>query len=225
MKSVCSKGLALLLAVVLVLALGGCGNGKGYLPSQKATWGELCRHFQPEWFDSLPNEVQEEYDQILLKEAPHKDTENNEARLVAVTEVKKITDGQEKQKEYPVLALNSCRLYDTKNTESVGTVDLALMLLMQDNKMDFSSSVAVVSDEQPCKLTMVVALSDAGTGKYLAAQAGNFSVLNDVDGIVDSFEKLESGHDYTVQAIVVDQSENYDLADQALYLTKTVTTK
>ena len=91
--------------------------------------------------------------------------------------------------------------------------------------MDFSSSVAVVSDEQPCKLTMVVALSDAATGKYLAAQAGNFSVLNDVDGIVDSFEKLESRHDYTVQAIVVEQSENYDLADQALYLTKTVTTK
>ena len=69
MKSVCSKGLTLLLAAVLVLALGGCGNGKGYLPSQNATWGELCRHFQPEWFDSLPNEVQEEYDQILLKEA------------------------------------------------------------------------------------------------------------------------------------------------------------
>ena len=58
MKSVCSKGLALLLAAVLVLALGGCGNGKGYLPSQNATWGELCRHFQPEWFDSLPEEVQ-----------------------------------------------------------------------------------------------------------------------------------------------------------------------
>lgn len=224
MKNICSKGLTLLLAAVLVLALGGCKK-QAEAPSADATWGELCRHFQPEWFDSLPNEVQEEYDQILLKEAPHKDTENNEARLVAVTEVKKITDGQEKQKEHPVLALNSCRLYDTKNTESVGTVDLALMLLMQENKMDFSSSVAVVSDEQPCKLTMVVALSDAATGKYLAAQAGSFSVLNDVDGIVDSFEKLESGHDYTVQAIVVDQSENYDLADQALYLTKTVTTK
>ena len=101
MKSVCSKGLTLLLAAVLVLALGGCKK-QAEAPSADATWGELCRHFQPEWFDSLPNEVQEEYDQILLKEAPHKDTENNEARLVAVTEVKKITDGQEKQKEHPV---------------------------------------------------------------------------------------------------------------------------
>ena len=52
-------------ALKLVLALGGCGNGKGYLPSQNATWGELCRHFQSEWFDSLPDEVQPVPPQIM----------------------------------------------------------------------------------------------------------------------------------------------------------------
>ena len=80
MKSVCSKGLTLLLVAVLVLSLGGCGNGKGYLPSQNATGGELCRHFQSEWFDSLPEEVQAEYDQLLLNEIPPKreDSENPE---------------------------------------------------------------------------------------------------------------------------------------------------
>ena len=164
MKSVCSKGLALLLAAVLVLALGGCGNGKGYLPSQNATWGELCRHFQSEWFDSLPDEVQAEYDQLLLNEIPPKreDSENPETGR---EEAAIRSEGAEGYSVY-VVDEGAMTLPQSEVPEGI----ITLMMGLRAEKEAVGYRVSTFCDQEGAQVFLMVALMDAQTGEYLAVQ-------------------------------------------------------
>ena len=38
----------------LMFVLSGCQSSEAFRPSADDTWGDLCRKFEPEWFDALP---------------------------------------------------------------------------------------------------------------------------------------------------------------------------
>ncbi len=219
MKSVCSKGLALLLAavLVLVLALGGCGNGKGYLPSQNATWGELCRHFQSEWFDSLPEEVQAEYDQLLLNEIPPKreDSENPETGR---EEAAIRSEGAEGYSVY-VVDEGAMTLPQSKVPEGI----ITLMMGLRAEKEAVGYRVSTFCDQEGAQVFLMVALMDAQTGEYLAVQPYS-SAIDRMYQTEEAFAKLKSKTDYTVKAIAWVTASG-SVNNGALYAESSITTE
>lgn len=74
MKKKISKFLSLALAAIMSMSLSVSAFAaepvvEPYTPTEETTLGDVCRHFEPEWFASLPDEIQAQYDETLLKEA------------------------------------------------------------------------------------------------------------------------------------------------------------
>lgn len=223
--------LSILLCTLMTLSLSACRDSNTFRASKDSTWGDLCRQFQPEWFNALPAEIQQEYDELLLQETPpgnHGGDTLQPASIVAVVPIEKLDEEPEEEEEeddegYLVLERDACDLYG-EPSDNIGCITLDLQLAVQDKKMDFSAGVASMFEEDNCDLALIVALSDTSTKKYLAVHSGTFSLANDIDWIVSSFENLKSKHDYTVQAIVVAKTSQGTLGNEALYVEKTVTT-
>ena len=217
MKNICSKGLTLLLAVVLVLALGGCGNGKGYLPSQKATWGELCRHFQPEWFDSLPDEVQAEYDRLLLNEIPPKQ-EDSENPKTGREESAIRSEGAEGYSVY-VVDEGAMTLPQSEVPEGITT----LMMGLRAEEETVSYRVSTFCDQEGAQVFLMVALMDAQTGEYLAVQPYS-GAIDRMYQAEEAFAKLNSKTDYTVKVIAWVTASG-SVNNGALYAESSITTE
>lgn len=74
MKKSIIKMMSLILTVLTVMSLslptfaaGAHAKPKAepLTPTEDTTWGDICRHFNPEWFQTLPVEVQKQYDELL----------------------------------------------------------------------------------------------------------------------------------------------------------------
>ncbi len=217
MKSVCSKGLALLLAAVLVLALGGCGNGKGYLPSQNATWGELCRHFQSEWFDSLPDEVQAEYDSVILGEEPIK---KNRETVSASTPV--ISEKEPRNLDAKYYSDSEILSNPNQPDEEYSMVDLGVEISKQEKAVDYSVSVMLIG-HGAAEADTAFAIYDPEAQEYLDVCVGQ---AVDEKGWLreDSFTGLKRNHKYVIQAITAVQTEEGYREISPLYVEAEVTT-
>ena len=131
---------------------------------ENATWGELCRHFQSEWFDSLPDEVQAEYDQLLLNEIPPKreDSENPETGR---EEAAIRSEGAEGYSVY-VVDEGAMTLPQSKVPEGI----ITLMMGLRAEKEAVGYRVSTFCDQEGAQVFLMVALMDAQTGEYLAVQ-------------------------------------------------------
>ena len=87
MKKHFSKFLSLTIGVVMLVSLSVAAYAdkpaaEPYTPTAETTLGDICRHFEPEWFASLPADIQSQYDETLLNDVSGKKAciTNNEER-------------------------------------------------------------------------------------------------------------------------------------------------
>ncbi len=57
------------------------GEVEGFTPTSESTWGDVLRYFNPEEFDHLPEELQQQYDAILLEDVNDESTSSTTATL------------------------------------------------------------------------------------------------------------------------------------------------
>ena len=101
-------------------------------------------------------------------------------------------------------------------------VELGLLLDEQEGSVDYQ--VLVACEELAPQAAVVVALSDAETGEYLAVKTLDTSIeqMEQFDG---SFDGLTSGHEYQVQAISLLTPPDGYTSNGALYAAESVTAK
>ena len=73
MKKHFSKFLSLTIGVIMLVSLSVAAYAdkpaaEPYTPTAETTLGDICRHFEPEWFASLPADIQSQYDETLLND-------------------------------------------------------------------------------------------------------------------------------------------------------------
>lgn len=142
MKHLLQKIAAVSLSVLMLVSLNSCGTNKGYAPAKGATWADLCRYFESEWFEALPADVQTQYDNLLLGQSPKKyqDSENEETNSAAI----KTEDGEQ---EYSVFSSDDgiiygfrqseCRRYsddDVGNESGKGSCQLQIVFVLRNAK-------------------------------------------------------------------------------------------
>ena len=215
-----AKKLAIVMACALVtLGLSACSKdaASGYLPDEGATWGDLCREMDKSWFESQPDEVQATFDALTLGEVPPKEVDEEVHTIHASTPV--IAVEQDEQKN--IIFVNDYGWLTAEELERE-MVELGLLLDEQEGRVDYQALVAC--EELAPQAAVVVALSDAETGEYLAVKTLDTSIeqMEQLDG---SFDGLTSGHEYQVQAISLLTPPDGYTSDGALYAAESVTAK
>lgn len=208
-----------------MLLLTGCQGSEGFKPSADGTWGELCRQFQPEWFESIPQEMQEEWEGLPLQQTPPGDHNEEFMEYTEVLPLIELTEEEKETKGYPLLAKDSCTLYEKQGPDELGFGELALTLAVKKTEVDFEANLSsVLNDDSMVEFAMVVTISDESNGKYFAAQMDSFSMSTGTNSIEGTFDQLESDHLYEVQVIVLAKTESGSLTSEPFYVTKTLKT-
>jgi hypothetical protein len=202
-----------------MLLLTGCQSSKTFSPSADATWGDLCREFDAEWYDSLAEDVSGQLDKLLLSE--NHSSNDNELSAPSVVPVYKEADNAY-DTGYTVFSMDKGNLIYKES--DLDLLDLGLMINQQDKAIDYMVSVSSLAEGVTTDITVIVAISDTKSGKYLDINKDTVTVSRDIDGIADGFKNLKHNHKYTVKAIaIVDPPEDYS-SSGPLYVEKEVTT-
>ena len=208
------------LCACAIFLLTGCQSSKTFSPSADSTWGQLCKQLQPEWYDSLPDEVSAQLDSLLLSEDHSSASEDPNPS--SVTPVYKEVE-QSKDAGYTILGQDNGECIAEDKT--VRPTGMSLLLNEQDRAVDYILSAYTSIEEEPTQVSIIIAISDAKTGAYLAAAADTIPITDDIDGVVESFQNLKHDHKYTVQALVILTPPQGYQSSGPLYVEKEVTTK
>lgn len=205
--------------------LTGCQSSKTFSPSADATWGELCRNFYPDWFESIPQEMQQEWEELPLQQTPPGDHNEEFMEYTEVLPLTELTEEEKETKGYPLLVKDSCILHEKQGSDELGFGELALTLAVKKTEVDFEASLSsILNDESMMEFAMIVTISDESNGKYFAVQADSFSMSTGTNSITGTFDQLESDHLYEVQVIVLAKTESGSLTSEPFYVTKTLKT-
>lgn len=214
---VAGKLAIVMVCALVILGLSACSKdtASGYLPDEGASWGDLCREMDKSWFESQPDEVQAKFDALALGEVPPKEVDEEVHTIHASTPV--IAVEQDEPKDI-ICASDYGWLTGEESEREM--VELGLLLDEQEGGIDYQA--LVVCEELTPQAAVVVALSDAETGEYLAVKTLDTSIeqMEQLDG---SFDGLTSGHEYQVQAISLLTSPDGYTSDGALYAAESVT--
>lgn len=217
MKHLLQKIAAVSLSVLMLVSLNSCGTNKGYAPAKGATWADLCRYFESEWFEALPADVQTQYDNLLLGQSPKKyqDSENEETNSAAI----KTEDGEQ---EYSVFSSDDGIIYASGN-QSVEDIPM-MMLEVNPEKGAVNYRLSLFCEMQNFETATVLAVRDKTTGEYLAIKAYR-SPIDRLYQVADSVQNLKSNHEYLVEAIaIIIPTEGHGVND-VLYCTESITVK
>lgn len=212
MKTNISKIICTMLAMVLVLSLSACGASKGFKAKADATWGDLCRNFDSEWYDALAEEVRTQYDAIALTAETFADSEEA-TKFTGIDPVSFTVYGED---------------YTKMSTRygSISTNGLALMANEQDTSIEYTASVMSTVKDVTADMVVIVALIDAESGAYVAFDKATVTVdANAAQTLTGSFSELTSGHKYIVKAICVANAPQGYKCDGPLFVEKEITTK
>ena len=205
-----------------MLLLTGCQSSKTFSPSADATWGQLCKQFQPEWYDSLSPEIQTEYDKIALGTIPDKEIPEGIETIQSSTAVSQKED--DKLNQYTACERDRGMVYESDTEFPKGRVSLELYTGEEPEALNYAVSINGSQPDAISEIAVSVALYDKEAEEYLAVCTETMSGEKDGE-IEDSFSDLKSGHRYSVQVIaVVSPMEGYQ-SSGPLYVEKEVTTK
>lgn len=211
MKANISKIICALLSLVLVFSMTACGASKGFTAKAESNWGDLCRSFDSEWYESLAEEVRAQCDETLLNAAAAEDS--NPSVTFNNAEAANFTSYGE--------------VYGKLNNKygSRYTTGLELMVNAKSDAVDYTANVFSTVKDASTDMTVIVAIADAQSGKYIAFDKATVSAGEDVtEAITGSFANLESGHNYKVQAIAAITPPENCKVDGNLYITNEVST-
>lgn len=162
----------------------------GFAPEADSTWGDLFRYFDPEGFEALPVEIQDQYDAALLN--PQTSVGTEEA-------ISTMSDA-----ETTVSASGYLYGDSDENAPESRAIDIAgllnLTLGVSSTKTEIEYTAGLFCTKTCPWMYCSVTIYDGETGKYIdfdrSAELDGAKVCS-VDG---TFSGLESKHEYRVQA-------------------------
>ena len=206
-----------LFCAFLMFALSGCQSAEVFRPSADDTWGDLCRKFEPEWFDALPKEIQAEYDSVILGEEPikkNRETVSASAPVISEKEPRNLDSKYYRDSEI----LSNPNQPD----EEYSMVDLGVEISKQEKAVDYGVSVMLIG-HGAAEADTAFAIYDPEAQEYL-----DVCVEQAVDekGWLreDSFTGLKRNHKYVIQAITAVQTKEGYREISPLYVEAEVTT-
>lgn len=208
----------LIFSIVLAISISACSSTNGYLPAEGATWGDLCQHFEPEWYDSLPDEVKSQYDVLLLGEIPPKEGEEgnedtgNESAAIN-------SDSTENGYSVYVDDNGILTLPNSDLPEDITT----LMMGLREEKGAIDYKVSAFCNKEKAEVYMIVAVMNTETREYIGIQPKS-STIENMYQIEGTFTKLENEKDYTVEVIAWVTAPGYQ-SNGALYAKENLVTQ
>lgn len=201
----------------LMFALSGCQSSEAFRPSADDTWGDLCRKFEPEWFDALPKEIQAEYDSVILGEEPIK---KNRETVSASTPV--ISEKEPRNLDAKYYSDSEILSNPNQPDGEFSMVDLGVGISKQKKAVDYGISV-MLTEHGAAEADTALALYDPEAQEYLDVCVGQ---AVDEKGWLreDSFTGLKRNHKYVIQAITAVQTEEGYREISPLYVEAEVTT-
>lgn len=163
----------------------------GFTPEADSTWGDLFRYFDPEGFEALPEEIQNQYDAALLNTEMSVSTENVISNM-SEAETTISASGYLYKDTESTTGPESCSI------DIAGLLNLTLGVSSTKTKIEYTAGLFCT---KTCPwMYCSVTIYDGETGKYIdfdrSAELDGAKVCN-VDG---TFSGLESKHKYKVQA-------------------------
>lgn len=128
----------------LMFVLSGCQSSEAFRPSADDTWGDLCRKFEPEWFDALPKEIQAEYDSVILGEEPIK---KNRETVSASTPV--ISEKEPRNLDAKYYSDSEILSNPNQPDKEYSMVDLGVEISKQEKAVDYGVSVMLIGHGAP----------------------------------------------------------------------------
>lgn len=226
MKKRILKTACLLCTAILAFSLSGCGTEKTYKPSADASWGDLCRHFEPKWFDSLPEQLQNQYDELVLGEVPEKEKLDDMEIVSSMGTIYKESEGDDAG--YSVFGNDESYFYDSEDMSGIaGRVLNFIAVNEQDKSLDYIASVCGIHLENQVQMSAVIALSDPKTGEYLEIKTvpvqDNWGTgENEQWQGEGKFENVKHGSDYKIEMLAVVEPPQGLESTGALYIAKDV---
>lgn len=194
MNKHCRKLACLAMTLVMVVSLSASVfasetlNSGGFKPESDSTWGDLYRHFDPEGFNTLPIEIQEEYDSVLLdSEQP-----SNSVSYVstAINE-----DGTTSASGY----LYSEENYEETTSRSTNIAGLLGLVVTATPKTTSIGYSGVFASSIKCpRMYTSVSIYDKSTNEYIALDYSNDTNTTSCS-VSGSFTGLKSKHTYTIK--------------------------
>ena len=219
MNKYLTKAVSLLCAAVLAVSFSACGKE----PVKETNWGELCRRFDAAWFEALPEEMQSQYDNLALGEAPEK---TNPANITGSSTQAPVSAEEGTDAIAYAYGFDDAYLYD-EELQMQGKLTSAIAATQKENTLDYEASVTGLFLEEPAKLSVVIALSDAKTGEYLEAKTLDLQEDLGAEGkeqwtASGSFEKTKKNGSYKIEMLALVEPAQGLKANCPLYISQEV---
>ncbi len=198
MKRHLKKGASLVTALAVVAALSVSAFASeapvpekdGFAPEADSTWGDLFRYFDPEGFEALPVEIQDQYDAALLDTQTSVGAENTTSAM---------SDAETTVSATGYLYTDTDSITpESRKTDIAGLLNLTLGVSSTETEIEYTAGLFCT---KTCPwMYCSVTIYDGETGEYI-----DFDRSSETDGakvcsVDGTFIRLQSNHEYKVKA-------------------------
>lgn len=189
----------------------------GFSASSDSTWGDLYRYFEPERFESLPEEIQRLYNSTILGSANSNisfDTAKSDNSLVEDTKtISKLHETVDFDDDMTIVSTEGYLYYENGESTSVdensrlsskgvismeGLLNLTMGLSSSTDEIEYTT---VMSSTKKCPEVLVnMSLYDTVSKKYVGFDDGKEKNAK-ICTLDDSFTGLVSGRKYRAEAM------------------------